>query len=244
MIQPTSIFISEISSKLKLLDLSQNDFSNIKNFPLNAKQCIYVIDWQEARVSFQKDIHKLLGYTTDEFTLETLLNIAHPDDLDLIKRVTQAAVNHLTHYTCDNLKDSSLNLTYRFRKKDNTYVKILRQSSLYEPTRNGKMKSNLSLLTDISFFDNSETVHWEFNAPLIEQKTFKREIYKEFNNFFTRRETEIIKLISSQHNTKSIAQQLFISEHTVYSHRKNILKKSKCHNATELIAFCHKTGVL
>lgn len=244
MIKSIPSFISDISSKLKNLDYHENNFSTINNFPLNAKQCLYVIDWQNAKVSFQRDIEKILGYNQEEFTLETVLKIAHPDDLSLIKRITQAAVNHLTNNTCLNLENSSLNLTYRFKKKDGTYLKILRQSSLFEPTKNGKLRSNLSLLTDISFFDKSETVQWEFNAPLIEQKSFKKQIYKEFNNFFTKREVEVIKLISDQHNTKSIAEKLFISEHTVYSHRKNILKKSKCHNAKELIEFCYKIGVL
>ncbi|MFV9550476.1 LuxR C-terminal-related transcriptional regulator [Algibacter sp. PT7-4] len=244
MIKTNSNFINEIASKLKTLDFHKNDFSNIENFPLNAKQCLYVIDWQDAKISYQRDIEKILGYSEEEFNLENILSIAHPEDLNLIKRITQAVVNHLTNSTCYSLENSSLNLTYRFRKKDNTYAKILRQSSLFEATTNGKMKSNLSLLTDISFFDNSNTVQWEFNAPHIEQEAFKQEVYKEFTTFFTPREEEIIKLISSQINTKSIAEKLFISEHTVYSHRKNILKKSNCHNANELIEFCIKIGVL
>mgnify|MGYP001825985486 CR=1 FL=1 len=244
MIQPNPKFIRETSSKLKKLNFHKNDFSSINNFPLNTKQCLYVVDWQDSKVSFQRDIQKLLGYNEDEFTLETLLNIAHPDDLNLINRITQAAVNHLTNNSCLNLQSSSLNLTYRFRKKDDSYVKILRQSSLFEATKNGKMKSNLSLLTDISFFDNPDTVQWEFNAPHIEQKAFKEEVYKEFNNFFTSREKDVIKLIAENCKTKDIAKALFISEHTVYSHRKNILRKSKCHNATELMEFCYKIGAL
>tara|TARA_R110002096_G_scaffold56474_5_gene144121 strand:- start:1639 stop:2373 length:735 start_codon:yes stop_codon:yes gene_type:complete len=244
MIQAIPLFIYETASKLKKLAYHANDFSSVDSFPLNSKQCLYVIDWQEAKLSYQRDIEKILGYSEDEFTLENILKIAHPDDLHLIKRITQAVVNHLTNNTCLNLEKSSLNLTYRFRKKDGSYVKILRQSSLFEATKNGKMKSNLSLLTDISFFDNSDTVQWEFNAPHIEQEAFKKEVYKEFNNFFTSREIDVIKLISENDTTKIIAEKLFISEHTVYSHRKNILRKSNCHNATELVDFCYKIGVL
>ncbi len=237
-------FIDETSSKLSNLNYHKKDFSSIQNFPLNATQCLYVIDWQKSEVSFQKDIRKILGYSDNEFTLETILNIAHPDDLILIKRITQAVVNHLTNNTCLNLEKSSLNLTYRFRRKNNTYIKILRQSSLFEATKNGKMKSNLSLLTDISFFDKTDTVNWEFSAPLIEQDAFRKEIYKEFNDFFTPREIDVIKLLSKNLKTKDIAEKLFISEHTTYSHRKNILKKSNCHNAKELVEFCKKIGVI
>lgn len=244
MVKDISQFISTTASKLNSLDFHETDFSDIDNFPLNSKQCLYVIDWQDSKISYQRDIEKILGYSKDEFTLEAILGIAHPNDLNLIKRITQAVVNHLTNDNLINLISSTLNITYRFRKKDGTYVKILRQSSLFEVTKNGKMKSNLSLLTDISFFDKNDNINWEFSAPLLEQETFREEIYKEFSGFFTSREITIVKLIANNYKTKEIAKKLFISEHTAYSHRKNILKKSNCHNATELIEFCNRIGIL
>jgi predicted transcriptional regulator len=87
MIKSDPKFISEIASKLRALDFHKNDFQNINNFPLNSKQCLYIIDWQDGKVSYQKDIDKLLGYREDEFNLETVLSIAHPEDLNLIKKL-------------------------------------------------------------------------------------------------------------------------------------------------------------
>lgn len=245
MLTGISEFINNTAFKLNNLDFSESDFSKIDNFPLNSKQCLYVVDWQDSKISYQRDVEKILGYNENEFTLKTILNIAHPDDLNLIKRITQAVVYHLISHDTDLSENNShQNITYRFRKKDGTYIKILRQSTLFEATKNGRMKSNLSLLTDISFFDKTDAINWEFSAPLVEQDAFRNEIYKEFNDFFTPREIDVIKLISNNFKTKDIAKKLFISEHTIYSHRKNILKKSNCHNAKELIEFCNKIGVL
>lgn len=45
------------------------------------------------------------------------------------------------------------------------------------------------------------------------------------SNELTERETDVLKLVASGFSNKEIAAQLFISTHTVISHRKNITEK-------------------
>ncbi|MBC7451465.1 MAG: helix-turn-helix transcriptional regulator, partial [Cytophagales bacterium] len=47
------------------------------------------------------------------------------------------------------------------------------------------------------------------------------------------RECEILQLAGDGNNTKTISETLFISEHTVNTHRKNILRKMEAKNITE-----------
>jgi DNA-binding NarL/FixJ family response regulator len=54
------------------------------------------------------------------------------------------------------------------------------------------------------------------------------------------REMEIIQLIVDGLDSKQISSRLFISLHTVQSHRKNILKKLRLHSAAEIIKFALK----
>lgn len=49
------------------------------------------------------------------------------------------------------------------------------------------------------------------------------------------REIEIIKCLSDGMNTKAIAESLFISEHTVKTHRRNIMQKLRVKTSAELI---------
>lgn len=56
----------------------------------------------------------------------------------------------------------------------------------------------------------------------------------------TKRETEILRLIAQNLNTKLIAQQLYISEDTVLTHRKNLMAKLEIHNTAGLVAFALK----
>ncbi|MBU2916259.1 response regulator transcription factor [Reichenbachiella agariperforans] len=53
----------------------------------------------------------------------------------------------------------------------------------------------------------------------------------------TKREYEILLLITKGKSSKDISEQLFLSPHTVNSHRKNILKKLNLKSPAELIIF-------
>jgi len=51
----------------------------------------------------------------------------------------------------------------------------------------------------------------------------------------TFREAEILKMISQGFNSFQIADSLFISHHTVRTHRKNILRKLRVNNSLNAI---------
>nr|WP_321237496.1 LuxR C-terminal-related transcriptional regulator [uncultured Psychroserpens sp.] len=235
--------ILESSLKLKELEPSYKSFSILENFPLNVNQCLYLVNWKDSSVPFQRRVDKILGYSPSEFDLLTILNIAHPNDKGLVLRVSKGVIQHALEYSNFSRENSSHHISYRFRKKDGSYIKLLRQSTIYEFAKNGTMLSNLSLLTDISSTDKTTNVDWDVVTPELDLEAFKQNIYKEFINFFTKREIEIIRLIKEGITSPSIAKKLFISEGTVSSHRKNILRKSNCHNVKELIAFCKKNGI-
>jgi DNA-binding CsgD family transcriptional regulator len=50
------------------------------------------------------------------------------------------------------------------------------------------------------------------------------------------REWEVLNLLREGMTTRQIAAHLFISMHTVESHRKNLLQKFSCHTSVELVA--------
>jgi DNA-binding NarL/FixJ family response regulator len=56
----------------------------------------------------------------------------------------------------------------------------------------------------------------------------------------TRREVEIIKLICEEFSTRQISEKLFLSEYTVNTHRKNILRKLDVKNIAGMINFARQ----
>lgn len=60
----------------------------------------------------------------------------------------------------------------------------------------------------------------------------------------TAREIEILQLITQGISTKEIASQLNLSTHTIYTHRKNIMKKLGLNSSSEMILYAVKTGMV
>lgn len=60
----------------------------------------------------------------------------------------------------------------------------------------------------------------------------------------TRRELEVLALISEGFTNAEIAEKLFTSKRTVETHRQNLLEKTQTNNTATLIKFALKNGII
>ena len=58
------------------------------------------------------------------------------------------------------------------------------------------------------------------------------------------REVEILQMISEGNTVKEIAGSLYLSEHTVISHKKNLTAKLSAKNCVDLIVKAIKMGLI
>ncbi len=70
----------------------------------------------------------------------------------------------------------------------------------------------------------------------LDQDQYIHNNYRRFAEL-TAREKEIITLLANGKSSNEIADQLFISAHTVSTHRKNIIRKIECSSFAELLRF-------
>lgn len=73
------------------------------------------------------------------------------------------------------------------------------------------------------------------NSDLNGEDVFEDEFQQKYN--LTKREVEILLMISDAKSNKEIADELFISDQTVSVHRKNIMRKLNVSNTAGLIKF-------
>ncbi|MBK5278383.1 MAG: helix-turn-helix transcriptional regulator [Bacteroidia bacterium] len=59
----------------------------------------------------------------------------------------------------------------------------------------------------------------------------------------TPREIEIVKMLAEGYNSRQISFHLFISEHTVHTHRRNIVKKLGVKNVAHLVHYSWQNGL-
>ena len=94
-----------------------------------------------------------------------------------------------------------------------------------------------AIIQDQPFEDSKINHQISFNP----QEEFKN-ICADLN--ISEREVEIIKLIAEGFINKEIADKLFLSTHTVNTHRKNIMNKLGVSNATGIVIFAVKEKLI
>jgi DNA-binding NarL/FixJ family response regulator len=67
---------------------------------------------------------------------------------------------------------------------------------------------------------------------------------KSKNEYFSKREREVLELLAKGFSTREISKKLFITEKTVESHRKNLVAKASVKNTVELIAYASMRGLI
>ena len=97
----------------------------------------------------------------------------------------------------------------------------------FEPV---SVNTNLSL----NLFDSPALICYKANEIL---NSFPASQTKDTNAELTRRETEVLKLLTKGYSNKEIADQLFVSTHTVISHRKNISEKTGIKSASGMTMY-------
>lgn len=102
------------------------------------------------------------------------------------------------------------------------------------------------LLKDIEKDELVKAIHEVCNGSMFYSGSIAEVMLKTMNNkdFLTKREKEVIALIVREQTNSEIAKQLFISEHTVESHRKNIFRKTKAKSIVGLINYAHENKLV
>lgn len=115
-----------------------------------------------------------------------------------------------------------------------------------------KLKANAYLSKDAKIEELRDVIFHNFTSDFflgskLQLKANKKK--KEFDNFkdvirITDREKQVLKLIAKGFTSEKIANKLFISLFTVKSHRKNLFRKLKVTNASELLTVAYGTNIL
>ena len=80
---------------------------------------------------------------------------------------------------------------------------------------------------------------WEFFTRRVQNEKPVEDDVK-----LTKREIEILEMISKGLSNKEIADKLFLSERTVIGHKSNLLSKTKCENTLRLLLYAVKHKIV
>jgi len=108
------------------------------------------------------------------------------------------------------------------------------------------------LLTDVKHTELHKAINKVMHDETYIQSTVARKFingYQKENhitaiNNLSPREVEIIRLIAKEYTSADIGKMLFISEHTVETHRKNIWRKTGVKSIVGLLNFAHEQQLI
>lgn len=236
-------FFDQITTLLSddLTHNHQTDFSDVlRSLP---GECVYIVDFKNKALLYTSGFESLLGYKDDEVDFDFVFKGYHHEDAvmirEIIKSVVSSAVN--SFHTDPDLQVS---MTYRRKRKDGSYIHLLSQSSVYELDDNGNLLKSLTRLLDISYLNLSTAVSWSIRSKNLDEQEVSNSLNAIFKNPFTRREVEVIREIQNGGSNHEIAERLFLSHHTVGTHRKNIFRKSGCKSVLELLVYCKRLSII
>lgn len=247
-----SIFLDFIDTYLPV------GFQGIKKEdPLIQKMCtmmtennqfFYIADMLSLQILYTCQTTKeLLGIEPHQFDPGFQFRGTHPDDLQR-HSITRARMFQLC---CDMYIESRkksinkyavMSTSLKFQHKEGHYSNFLTQGYVFTVQKPVPTTYCLFVNTDISWFG---PIKHGYNHYLGEDMSYFRFPDKEIiltGSIFTDREFEIIKLIREGLESNSIGKKLFISSHTVDTHRRNILKKTGKTNTSELIIDLQERG--
>lgn len=166
-------------------------------------------------------------------TNEKLKNITIKDVQEHVNLESSNVFYSSLKHFCNNPNDY-LEMCYQIKRnsKDLKWVYGLSKALTYQT--DGQPDYVITLSLDVStLVAENDLLKKTINSF---EKIFEDDNLKYTINF-TDREIELLKLISQGFSIGKIAQSLFISEHTVKTHRKNIMKKIGAKNGSELMRY-------
>lgn len=193
-------------------------------------------------------VQSVLGYPPNSFDANQFLALIHPEDLPFFVDFESRVVDFKMNLPADKIMKYKSQYGYRVKRADGAYIPILQQSVTIQCDEEGAVLRNLVIHTDItslkpmpgnrslSFIGlDGEPSYYNIGQEdnLIPEKPL-----------LTKREQEILFLLSQNKTTVEIAQSLFISPATVSTHRKNMHHKTGTHNVLELVMKAVEKGWL
>lgn len=202
------------------------------NSPNQFYYIVKVTDFEILHVS--PGVENITGYKEERFDKHRLIDNIHPEDSKIFIEASLASLDVIISLKKEKLDLTSI-INFRWKRKNGTYAHFLKHTFLLESNNTEKLFYYKSIITDISDHKNDNRI--------MAKVFYKDVIISEINNYsisktdiLSKRELEVAKLIIENYSTQQISDKLFVSKHTIDTHRKNIVNKLGIKNTRELFS--------
>ena len=201
--------------------------------------------------TMHQNASSIYGIDHKDMELADLIDRIHPDDQDFFLRCEKLVAEFITLQIDPNtMFKYKMVYCYRFRDSTGKYRLLLHQCIAFARGPQGNMTATMGVHTFIDHLISTNN----HKLSIIGLDGFPSylgiDIFSSKNPMqllqhpFTKREIEVIRLLSEGLTSGEIAERLFIAPATVRTHRQNILAKAGCKKSSEVVVYCLKQGIL
>lgn len=180
--------------------------------------------------------------------INDILSLCHTEDMEFVSLAENKALKYIYDVIgVEKITRYKASYNLRFKTADGSYRLFNHQSLILTVDENNNFIKSLNIHTDISHITSWNNRTFSLIGLMGEPSYLNMEVLSDakppiIQFSFSKRETEIVKLITEGLTTRQIAEKLFITTDTVKSHRKHIMEKSGCANMAELTARSISSG--
>jgi len=244
-----SIFFDFIESYLPsgFLKINPDDPIMLKLEELTGEndQYFQVFDMGQMKFLFtSKNIFNMLGITAEEINPGHYTQRIHPDDEERLGQA-RSRVYKMEKEIFKAQKGSSLtSYNLRIRNEDGNYNSLFVQDYMFYSPIPYKVVFLIQVITNIDWYNMKKDRFHHYAGNDLSLFKFPDQKLLEIGPDLSYREFEIIRMIEAGHSSKDIADKLFLSIHTVNTHRSNILEKTGKSQISDLIYEFKEKGLL
>jgi DNA-binding CsgD family transcriptional regulator len=172
------------------------------------------------------------------------VEVTHPDDLSRFG-LLRAQTFVVEKEVLETKTGSALvSFTIRLRNPAGVYFNCMCQAYFFFSPIPHPAVYLLQVISNVDSFETRKHGFHHYKGKDLSYFRFPDQALLNMGPAFSARELEIIKLIESGLSSKQIADKLFLSVHTVNTHRRNILQQcGKC-NISNLIYELQEQGLI
>jgi DNA-binding CsgD family transcriptional regulator len=231
--------------KVKELNFDLKIYKTLLNFFMVGDYYYFIINLNVMAFDvISEDVTQILGYPMEDIDVSFILTRIHPEDQPYFLNFENKVAEFFTTLSEKQIPNYKVRYDYRVKKKNGEYIRLLHQAVSIQYA-DGKVSRTFCVHTDITHLKKTGIPVLSIIGINGEPSYTDVKVEKQFKinaSGLTKREYEILQMVVQGMNSDQISKANFLSIHTVNTHRKNLLKKTGCHNTVELISHSIKKG--
>jgi len=226
------------------IDWQDLQLIKLEEFLASNEQFFFIGDMIHMKILYtSKGSKTMLGIDPAELSPYHFLESTHPDDLHRHNLGRTKIFKMAQDIFIAQNGSSLLSTNLRFRNSNGIYINTLVQCFMFYSVKPYRTVYIIQVVTNIEWFRHlNHGYHYYVGEGLSNFRYPDKKLLRT-GNVLSRREFEIVKLIAGGFKSSEIAEKMYLSLHTINTHRRNILKKTGNSNLSELITELKDKGI-